>query len=433
MDYYSWGRISLCKPIELFFPENRLSELNTDSKKILSVGGLRSYSDVCYNDDGLVINNRYLNHFIDFDRENGILTAEAGVTLKQILELTTPEGWFLPVTPGTKYVTLGGALANDVHGKNHHNDGSFGCFVIAFELTRSNGERMICDLNTNTSFYYATIGGLGLTGWITWVKIKLLRIKNNCIVTKALRFNNLHGFFELNKEFESKHKYTVSWVDCTASGNQLGRGIFYIGDHSEVGEGIDFHEKKLSLPFVPPFSLVNKINLKLFNQFYYNKKLCENEVIQHYEPFFYPLDKISNWNNIYGKRGFYQYQCVLPKHNAEIVLTDLLRTINKSGLGSFLAVLKTFGNKHSGGLMSFPREGVTLALDFANIRGKTKELFYILDNIVYDAGGALYPAKDGRMTKKMFEFSFPNLNEFIKFIDPKFSSNFWCRVRGDNL
>ena len=429
LSYYSWGHTQKCEPSESYIPESRFSDLVSTSQNLLSIGNLRSYGDSCYNDDGCIIDNENLTKFIDFDRENGYLTADAGVSFEAILNLIVSCGWFIPVTPGTKFVTLGGAIANDVHGKNHHKDGSFGCFVSEFELVRSDRSRQTCSRELNSELFFATIGGLGLTGWITWLRIKLVKVQNPYIITNSYKFSNLHGFFELNNRLEEQNTYTVSWVDCSAKGKQLGRGVYYTGEHAGISDNLPIPKKSnRSMPVTPPFSLINTLSLKAFNCAYYNRATHDQRKTQHYEPFFYPLDGLLNWNRIYGKKGFYQYQCVVPKADAEIAIGEMLQQISRTGLGSFLAVLKTFGNKASGGLMSFPREGVTLALDFANC-SDTIKLFKSLDEVVFAANGALYPAKDGRMSPKMFEHSFPNINQFEKYIDPKFSSNLWRRVR----
>lgn len=454
--YKSWGGIARCTPQKLVngndlynylnlnnnnlanFCEHLTTKEDFDNKKdkasILAIGSLRAYGDEAYNDNGVVINSLSLNKFINFDRKEGYLTAESGVTLCQILHLIVPCGWFLAVTPGTKYVTLAGAIANDVHGKNHHKEGSFGCFVEEFELIRSTGEILLCSKTQNSELFYATIGGMGLTGWITWAKIKLKPILNNTIITKAYKFANLEEYFSLNNVLAEKSTYTVAWVDCIASGSKMGRGMYFTGEHAGFNDTLlHVKTKKLNIPFELPISLINKFSLKALNFLYYKRPVKSSPHLIHYDKFFYPLDMISNWNRIYGRKGFYQYQCVIPPNNAYPALKELLQQINKKGMGSFLSVLKTFGDISSGGLMSFPRAGVTLALDFANTGRQTLELFQILDEIVVSAKGAIYPAKDARMSEKTFYASFPNTPEFIKHIDPKFSSNFWRRVSKSNI
>ncbi len=431
-EYKSWGRLTTNNYTNIIQIDNHLqatSSIFSKGEQYLSFGNGRSYGDVAYNDKGIILDGISSNRFIEFDRNNGVLVAESGITLREILQLIVPCGWFLAVTPGTQFITLGGAVANDVHGKNHHCDGSFGNFTLEFELLRSDGSRLVCSRLQNPEYFYATIGGIGLTGYISWVKIQLAQIQNSYIVTNAYRFNNLHDFFALNSQLEDKNKYTVSWIDCATSMSQLGRGIYFTGEHAGLTSEHIKHKhkhKSKTFPFDPPFSLVNSLSLKAFNFLYYNKSLKNN--IEHYEPFFYPLDSLYKWNRIYGKSGFYQYQCVVPMDNAYDCILAMLREIKQSGLGSFLAVLKTFGDKVSGGVLSFPRRGVTLALDFPNAGDKTLELFTKLDNMLHDAGGALYMAKDARMNREMFLAGYPRINEFLKYKDPQFSSNLWRRV-----
>lgn len=436
--FTTWGNLASAKPKKIIIPANKNYDLKqniiTERSNCLAVGSGRAYGDSAYNDDGIMLDNTGLNKFIEFNCEEGILIAESGVTLEEILTLAVPGGWFLPVTPGTKFVTLAGAVANDVHGKNHHKDGSFGCFVLEFCLVRSTGESLICSREQNQELFYATIGGLGLTGWITWVKISLLAIQNPFIITNAYKFTHIDEYFQLNKLLANSNKYTVAWIDCTAKDKKLGRGIYFTGEHSGFYNAYKSKNKSanirngLSVPFVPPISLINKYSLCAFNKLYYNRKITSSPSIQYYDGFFYPLDKINNWNRLYGPNGFYQYQCVIPTHCAEEGIKEILKIISKSGAGSFLVVLKTFGHINSGGLLSFAREGVTLALDFANYGKQTLSLLNNLDKVVMNCKGALYPAKDARMSSDMFELSFPKLEQFIKYIDPNFSSNLWSRV-----
>jgi FAD/FMN-containing dehydrogenase len=365
-----------------------------------------------------------MDRFIAFNSVSGVLRCEAGVLLSEILELFVPRGWFLPVTPGTRYVTLGGAVANDVHGKNHHRAGSFGCHVRSFELLRSDGSRRLCSAQENSDWFAATIGGLGLTGLITWVEIELRRIAGSGIAVANTRFAGLDEFFSLNAAAEAAHEYTVAWIDCLAA---TPRGILMAGDHAAPG---DFPPREpRALPLAPPslpFSLINDLSLRAFNRLYYNRRLPAR-ALMHYAPFFYPLDSIAHWNRLYGRRGFFQYQFVLPG-TARTALSEILRDIAASGQGSFLAVLKTFGAASSPGLLSFPMPGVTLALDFPNHGADTLALFDRLDAIIGAAGGRLYAAKDARMSGDFFRRSNPRLDEFMPFIDPRFSSDFARRV-----
>lgn len=431
--YASWGRTSFSASSLDIKPSSRSSKLHfAESASILSYGNGRSYGDVCLSDDATIIDSRGLNKFIFFDREYGSITCESGVTLAQILNLIVPQGWFLAVTPGTQHITIGGAIANDVHGKNHHRVGSFGCFVEEFELYRSDGNRLLCSRNNNSAYFFATIGGIGLTGWIVWARIKLLAIQNASMVTNAYRFSNLKEYFCLNSQLEKTNAYTVAWIDCFSSGQNLGRGIYFTGEHASHQEKLmQFKKKSLSIPVTPRFSLINRYSSHIFNSFYYHRKLSLLPQLEHYETFFYPLDKINNWNRAYGHQGFFQYQFIVPFANAEDILTAVLKNIYKSKTGSFLAVLKTFGNIDSGGMLSFPRPGVTLALDFPNNGERTIGLFKKLDQIIIEAGGAIYPAKDACMSHELFLSGYPNLNKFIEFKDPRFNSNFWQRIIGE--
>jgi FAD/FMN-containing dehydrogenase len=423
--FQSWGRIKPHNYKQLYHPNSYNLELPKNNLNNLVFGNGRSYGDIAYNNNGLLIVNRQLNHFIEFDRQNGILTAESGVTLYEILNLITGSGWFLAITPGTQFITLGGAIANDVHGKNHHKYGSFGNFVKEFELVRSDGQILNCSPNSNQEFFYATIAGLGLTGWITKVKIQLIPIQTQLINNTSIKFNNLEEYFQLNTELANKNTYTVAWVDCLSS--NIGRGIYYSGEHVEYNDNyINKNKRTINYVFKQNFSLINNLSLKIFNFLYYNKKI--NNHISHYQSFFYPLDSINNWNRIYGKKGFYQYQCVIPTGNDYIAIKEILKHIKKSNQGSFLAVLKTFGNIHSGGLLSFPRMGTTLALDFPNIDDRVQKLFKILDKIVFESNGAIYPAKDALMSPYLFHSGYQNLEKFLKYKDPKFNSNLWQRL-----
>ncbi len=425
----AWGRYPRATPARITRLTNRNAPLPESDLPLLVYGNGRSYGDVCLNDGGQVLLARGLDRFITFDPETGVLRAEAGVLLSEILELVVPQGWFLPVTPGTRFVTLGGAVANDVHGKNHHGAGTFGCHVRALELVRSDGSRRVCAPGDNPDWFAATIGGLGLTGLITWVEIQLRAIAGPWIQAESRRFGTLADFFTLAEASDRTHEFTVAWVDCAARGSNLGRGILLSGDFApgDLGTGKPPQAHgRLTVPVTPPLSLINALSLKVFNALYYRKP--EGAFLSHYAPFFYPLDGIGHWNRIYGPKGFLQYQCVLPPAVAEPALRDLLARIAASGEGSFLAVLKRFGDKTSPGLLSFPRPGVTIALDFPFKGEVTLRLLDSLDAVVAAAGGALYPAKDARMSPEMFNISFPVLGQFIPLLDPGLSSGFWRRI-----
>jgi len=349
----------------------------------------------------------------------------------EILDLVVPQGWFLPVTPGTKFVTVGGAIANDVHGKNHHRAGTFGCHVLAFELLRSDGMRLLCTAAENAEWFAATIGGLGLTGLITWATIQMRRIAGPWMSTEVHRFKSLDDFFEMSESSDQKYEYTVAWIDCAAKGSALGRGLFTRANHAPAfpDQRPKASTRRLGVPFVPPLSLINPSTLRVFNMLYYHRH--RRPVVYattHYEPHFYPLDGVRDWNRIYGPAGFMQYQCVVPPNEARRSIEQLMRIIARAGDGSFLAVLKQFGERSSPGMLSFPRPGATFALDFPNKGDTTLRLLDRLDSVVLSARGAVYPAKDARMPGTLFRQYFPAWESFTQYIDPRFSSGFWRRV-----
>jgi len=395
---------------------------------ILPRGLGRSYGDSCLNDGGTLLLTKELSYFISFDEKTGILECEAGVTLDDILKVFVPKGWFLPVTPGTKFVTIGGAIANDVHGKNHHKAGNFGHHVLSIEVIRTDRDAISCSREENSELFYATIGGLGLTGLISKVRIKLIPITSAYIDQEQIKFNSLAEFMRISSESEDGFDYTVAWVDCV-SGNEL-RGIFIRGNHSSGGDLLPHKEPKLKVPFTFPNWILNPFTVRMFNYLYFFKntqKVSKSHV--HYEGFFYPLDAIYNWNRIYGKRGFYQYQFVVPlDEKGESALREILTKIKNSGYASFLVVLKTFGDIPSLGMLSFPKKGITLALDFANYGEPLLGLLQECDIILESVGGRIYPAKDARMSSDFFHKTY-NCDRFKNFIDKKFSSSFSRRVK----
>lgn len=395
----------------------------------LPYGNGRSYGDSCLNPGGTLLRTRGLDRFVEFDPATGILHCESGVTLSEIIDLTLPQGWFLPVTPGTRHVTVGGAIANDVHGKNHHRAGTFGHHVLTLELLRSDGERLELSPGDASGRFEATVGGLGLTGVITRASLQLRRVPGPWMEVESIRFANLDEFFHWSAQSASTCEYTVAWIDCLAGGQSLGRGHFLRADHAP-GDGRPLPKpSRAAMPFTPPLSLVNRFSLRPFNWLYYHRQRQKRRRdFAHYAPYFYPLDGIAHWNRMYGPRGFLQHQCVLPPSVAREAVADMLREISRSGSGSFLAVLKEFGEQPSRGMLSFARPGTTLALDFPNDGHDVFRLLDRLDRVVAAAGGALYPAKDARMSGALFRQSFPRWEEFSRHVDPRFSSGLWRRV-----
>jgi FAD/FMN-containing dehydrogenases len=432
----SWGRYPKVKSKEVvpLYWRNELPDLASFDESVLPYGYGRSYGDSCLNDSGVSLDVSRLTNFIAFDEETGLLKCEAGVSLADVLEWGVPRGWFLPVSPGTKFVSVGGAIANDVHGKNHHSAGTFGCHVTQFELLRSTGEHIVCSPTQNTELFRATIGGLGLTGIIIWAEFRLKRIVNPYIDSVSIRFESLDEFFELSAEVDQKYEFSVSWTDMLIGEPNTCRGKFSAGNHNQDPELAKKPLKKSKLPLALPFDLsplltVNTLSIKAFNELYYRMQGPKRvEKTTSYEPFFYPLDAIHDWNRMYGSRGFFQYQFVIPFEQGREGMHAVMRYIAQHGEGSFLNVLKEFGSIKSPGMLSFPRPGVNLAVDFANRGRHTMKFLDELDRVVEDYGGAFYPAKDARMSSELFKKCYPEWEEFQKYIDPKFSSSFWRRI-----
>jgi len=430
----SWGRYPKVEPsqVQSIFWRSELPDLSNFERPVLPFAYGRSYGDSCLNEGGVSLDVSHLQRFIAFDEEKGLLRCEAGVSLAEILEVMVPRGWFLPVSPGTKFVSVGGAIANDIHGKNHHRAGTFGCHVTCFELLRSNGQRLICSPDQNSELFGATIGGLGLTGVILWAEFRLKPIVNPYIDMDRIRFASLDEFFEISAKSDKDFEYTMSWVDILIGGKNLCRGTFMRGNHNQSQALASKPVKKrlpLALPFNFPSFALNTLTVKSFNELFYHAQLSKRvHKVVLYDPFFYPLDSIHDWYRMYGKRGFLQYQFVVPFENGHETMREILERIRRSGEGSFLTVLKEFGDIPSPGMLSFPRPGLTLALDFAYGGQKTLKLLDELDRIVLQSGGAVYPAKDARMSAESFQAFFPRWKEFAQYVDPHFSSSFWRRV-----
>ncbi len=432
--FESWGRYPNhhAKLVPLHWQTDFPAVTHNLHEGVLPVGMGRSYGDVCLLKEGNLLVTTGMNRLLAFDETTGVLTAEAGITLAQILDFSVPRGFFLPVSPGTKYVTLGGAIANDIHGKNHHIAGTFGAHVPAFELVRSDGSRRLCSASQNPELYAATIGGLGLTGLITWAQLKLRPIVSRKIDYEGIQFHGVDEFLDLTNQ--SGHiEYTVSWVDVTSSGKNFARGIFMQGDHSEVPGPLTVSpEPKLVFPIEAPGFALNPVSVSLFNTAFFHKQIHKRVVaLQDYEPFFYPLDKVLHWNRMYGKGGLLQFQYVIPWDNAREGTIAILKEVAKSGLASFLAVLKAFGDVPSPGLMSFPKPGITLALDFPIKPDRSFPLFHRLAEMTRELGGRLYPAKDAAMTPQQFQAFYPQWQQFAQYRDPQITSSFWERVTGD--
>jgi len=431
--YQSWGRYprAIQEAVRVRWRHADLPLEGFPDRTFLPYGNGRSYGDSCLNDGGVLLDMRGLDRFIRFDAASGVLRCEAGVLLSEVLELIVPRGWFLPVLPGTKFVTVGGAIANDVHGKNHHRAGTFGCHVRSFELLRSDGTRRLCSPDQSAELFRATIGGLGLTGTILWAELALRPVSGPLVDSEVLRFGSLDEFFPLSEESDRTFDYTVAWVDGLARGRALGRGLFLRGNHSDAkAEGRAVSRGcRLRFRVEPPVPLVHRATMRVFNALHYRRHFRKKRKrTLPYEAFLHPLDAIGRWNRVYGRRGFLQYQCVLPHGPGRDASGEILRQVADSDSGSFLAIAKVFGDLPSPGLLSFPRPGITLALDFPHRGRTTLDLLDRLDEVVRQAGGALYPAKDARMRGEDFRRTFQEWRAVQALKDPRFSSSFWRRV-----
>lgn len=366
----------------------------------------RSYGDSALSPALFSTDN--FRYFLDFDEITGTLTCEAGVSFQAIIQALVPRGFFLPVTPGTQFVTIGGAIASDIHGKNHHKHGCFSEFVQSLELLLPSGEVLICSRNENSELFFATCGGMGLTGIILTATLKLLPINSVHIKQTTVKAKNLDALLSLFEQHQNA-TYSVAWLDCTAKKSQLGRGVLLLGEHCTDGVLTLKRKRSLSVPFNTPAWLLNRTSVSAFNH-WYAARAKNGERTVNLIDYFYPLDAIKNWNRLYGKAGFLQYQCVIPMENASTVLKTLLAKIADFGGGSFLSVLKKFGDANQN-LLSFPMKGYTLALDFK----RTPALFPFLDTLdelVLQNSGRLYLTKDARMSRAMFEKSYPNVDTF---------------------
>jgi FAD/FMN-containing dehydrogenase len=393
----------------------KIQEYVRNHHEIIARGNGRCYGDAALAEN--IFSTKRLNKFISFDRLNGIIECESGVLLSEVLEVIIPQGYFLYVTPGTKYITVGGAIASDVHGKNHHAEGCFSEYVLGFSLLNENGEVLNCSRSENADKFWATIGGMGLSGIILSAKFKLKNIETSFIRQERIKAENLEEIFRLFDESES-WTYNVAWIDCLQKGENLGRSILMRGEHAfkhelplNLQNNLLQLQKKISpkIPFFFPGFVLNNLTVKLFNFLYFkkqSKKMVKN--IVHFEDFFYPLDVVTDWNRIYGKNGFIQYQLVLPKATGKEGMKEILETIAGSGNGSFLAVLKLFGKANEEAYNSFPIEGYTLALDF-KMNAKLKNLVEKLDKIVESYGGRIYLTKDS-MSKPTLVNYLKNVN-----------------------
>lgn len=384
---------------------------------IIARGQGRSYGDASLNNQGTVILTERLNRILAFDQQAGILQAEAGITLKEILSVIVPKGWFLPVTPGTQFVSLGGCIASDVHGKNHHHVGSFANFLISFELIITDNTVLNCSSTENTQAFWATIGGMGLTGIIGTATIKLKPLTNTQITIHQRAAQNLEQIFQLFNDPLYDDEYSIAWIDGTASGQMLGRSILMTAHHTRNDEITDNSSrikafKQINVPFTCPSWLLNNVTVKAFNHFYYKRQARKPNQIVNYKNYFYPLDLITNWNRLYGKNGFIEYQCVIPEENSFIAIKLILEKLTKAKYPSFFGGIKRFGAS-SRGFLSFPMQGYTLALDIPLKNQALLTLLDELDAIVLQYSGRIYLAKDARLKPENFRAMYPNYQQWL--------------------
>jgi FAD/FMN-containing dehydrogenase len=378
------------------------------SRGVIARGLGRSYGDSSL--ANRVLSTRYLDRLLEFDDSSGRLRCEAGVSLQEILTHAVPRGWFLPVTPGTQYVTVGGAIASDVHGKNHHVDGSFTDHVESIDILLGDGERTRANRDVNADLFHATCGGMGLTGLVVSATLRLRQIRSSKIVQTTFRVANLDAAIESFDQHLGS-SYSVAWIDCLAKGRDLGRSVMFLGEHSGDADLEVRRKGKVRVPCEMPSWLLNPFTVKAFNELYYRVAPTSPRIQRvSFADFFYPLDSIASWNRLYGRLGFLQYQVVIPKEAGPAALRELIERIAKAGLGSFLAVLKLFGDGNDN-LLSFPQRGYTLALDF-QAQPSVFALLADLDRFVLNHGGRIYLAKDARMSKETFRAGYPRWQEF---------------------
>lgn len=422
-----------------------LSEVkdSIDSEGIIPRGLGRSYGDASLNENGYVSEALLLNKYISFDEQSGVLHCEAGVTFEDILDTFVRRGWFLPVTPGTKYITVGGAIASDVHGKNHHKEGSFSEFLNSFSLMIADGSVVECSRQVNSELFWATIGGMGLTGYILTAEFIMRKIESPFISFKGVRVKNVDKLFDAFEEYDDKFVYSVAWIDIVSRGSNIGRSVLLLGNHSDRNNLSQNNlskinsftpKKKKNIPFEFPSFALNKLSVSLFNTSYYLFHPSKEKIID-YDTFFYPLDSILNWNNIYGKRGLTQYQLCVPEESASgrgrEAIKKVLKVVTEYGGGSFLSVLKKMG-RHTG-MISFPIKGYTLSMDFPIKKGLDK-MIDEMDSIVMEYGGRTYLTKDAFLNeakfKRMYDGEWQKWMEVKRNVDPNniFTSNLGRRI-----
>jgi FAD/FMN-containing dehydrogenase len=419
-----WGR----NPIEecdVFRPEDvsEVQQLVADAPQssLTPRGYGRSYGDASLNREGAVLLSERLNHMMSFDEATCVLRCQSGVTLAEIIEHLLPRGYFFPVTPGTKSISIGGAIAADVHGKNHHSSGAMSAWVDRFSLLTGTNEILDCSRDQNPEVFWATIGGMGLTGVILEAELRLKRVETAFMDADYEQISNIDTLLERMAETDEDYDYAVAWVDSLASGTSLGRSVLMQANHAPLASlqdgqrdspHLEKRRRRPGIPFTLPNLTLNPLSMKAFNAAFYAVHPTSSKTIGC-DRFFYPLDSVAHWNRAYGRRGVIQYQCVIPKEHDRSGIIAVLEALTKLEVGSFLTVLKTLGPA-SKGLLSFPLAGQTLALDVPYTGPRVFEALRSLDEIVLAHGGRVYLAKDACMKRESFERMYPNLAEFKK-------------------
>lgn len=438
-----WGRYPRTET-SLFRPDRvpSLDSLLASAGPSLIARGLgSSYGDAAVNGAGGTVLTERLNRFLAFDPDTGVLSCEAGVTIEDLLRYLLPRGMFPPVSPGTKYVTLGGCVACDVHGKNHHRSGSIADHLIDFDLLTAAGVLVRCSREARPDLFWATVGGMGLTGIITELRLRLARVETPYVAVDYDRAQNLDVSLRLFDD-DQRYTYSVAWLDCLARGRSLGRGVLMranpLGAAEATARGLPPDNwrtaRRLTVPFGLPAVLLNPVTVGTFNALFYHRHPTRSRGVSvHYDGYFYPLDRLRRWNRLYGRRGFFQYQCVVPFEGGRESLVRILEAVSRNRRASFLAVLKRFGEADPAQLLSFPRPGYTLSLDIPRDAGKVFPFLDAIDDIVVRSGGRVYLAKDARLSRDRFRAMYPEAEDWLEVkrrVDPenRFRSDLAARL-----
>lgn len=423
-NFFSWGRVDRNSQ-KVFKPQSIDDLLNftTNCKEtILPTGFRRSYGCSGINSSGINIDMTKISGIIKFDKEKQLISCYSGTSLQDIINTILPHGFFLKVTPGSKFVSVGGAIANDVHGKNHSFEGTFGNTLQEIQILNSEGQLLTCNKNKNRDLFFSTIGGMGLTGIIIEATFEIKQIQSFYLDQEIIFFDGIDDFVIKSEHAQVNYEYVVGWIDCFSKKH---KGFMSCANFASDMNFKTQRRLNLRVPFELPKFILNKFSISLFNKAYYLLALLGPRKSKvYYDTFFYPLDSIKDWNLMYGKDGFFQYQFVLPVEKA-FAVKNILNLINSSSIGSFLAVIKLFGKKDSFGELSFPREGITLALDFQNVPNKVGPLFTKIDEIIKENGGRIYPAKYSTAAAMDLFCATTQLEKFLKYKDKMHNSDFW--------